>query len=167
MKRMQLLKNEIANTPLNGKSAVQYFMYLGFSEHFDDEVPVARAYAIESLFTRHLPYVYNSDLIVGSIRGKMSDDPELTDAMLSRASSVVGSYGSRHFWTNSDHFAADYKTFLEDGVGGTLEKIERSKNCPRTRTLKRAHLPARRRNLRCGHSAKLIFRYGEAAGPSR
>lgn len=164
MKCFNLLKEEIASVPLSGKPATQYFMYLGYSEHFDDEVPTARAHAIESLFTRHKPFVYKNDLIVGSIRGKVSDDPELTDAMLARASAIVGSYGSNHFWTNADHFAPDYKTFLDDGVGGTLEKIERSNEAHKNDTDAKKKLTfLRAAEISMRAFGKMIYRYGEAA----
>ncbi len=164
MKRLSLLKEEIASVPLKGKPVTQYLMYLGYSEHFDDEVPIARAFAIESLFTRHEPFIYKNDLIAGSLRGRMSDDPELTDATLARAAGLVSSYGSNHFWTNADHFAPDYKTFLEDGVGGTLEKIDKSKEVHR-------HDPDAKKKLNFLRAAeiamrafgRMILRYGEAA----
>jgi pyruvate formate-lyase/glycerol dehydratase family glycyl radical enzyme len=164
MKRLSLLKEEIASVPLKGKPVTQYLMYLGYSEHFDNEVPIARAFAIESLFTRHEPFIYKNDLIAGSLRGRMSDDPELTDATLARAAGLVSSYGSNHFWTNADHFAPDYKTFLEDGVGGTLEKIDKSKEVHR-------HDPDAKKKLTFLRAAeiamrafgRMILRYGEAA----
>ncbi len=164
MKRLDLLKEEIASIPLKSKPVTQYLMYLGYCEHFDDEVPIARAHAVESLFTRHEPFIYKNDLVAGSIRGRMSDDPELTDATLSRASSIVGSYGSNHFWTNADHFAPDYTTFLEGGVCGTLEKIEKSKEAHK-------HDPDAKKKLTFLRAAeismrafgKMIYRYGEAA----
>lgn len=164
MERLRLLKDEIANTPLTGKPVTHYLMYLGYSEHFDDKVPIARSYAIESLFTRHEPYIYKNDLIAGSLRGRMSSDPELTDAMLSRASGIVGSFGLNHFWTNADHFAPDYKTFLEDGVGGTLEKIEQSKKEHAGDTdaeKKLTFLRAAEISMRA--FGKMISRYGDIA----
>lgn len=164
MKRLSLLKEEIASVPLKGKPVAQYLMYLGYSEHFDDEVPIARAFAIESLFTRHEPFIYKNELIAGSLRGRMSDDPELTDATLARAAGLVSSYGSNHFWTNADHFAPDYKTFLEDGVGGTLEKIEKSKEIHRhDPDAKKKLVFLRAAEIAMRAFGRMILRYGEAA----
>lgn len=126
MKRLSLLQDEISNAPKSSKRISSYLMYLGYAEHFDEPNPVARAYAIESLFTKHKKHIYKNDLILGSLRGAISDDPEITDALLERADSIVQSYGANSFITNADHFAPDYETFLEDGVGGTLTKIRLS-----------------------------------------
>lgn len=164
MKRLDLLKEEIASVPLKGKPVTQYLMYLGYSGHFDDEVPIARAFVIESLFTRHEPFLYKNDLIAGSLRGRMSDNPELSDATLARAAGLVSSYGSNHFWTNADHFAPDYKTFLEDGVGGTLEKIEKSKGIHRHDPYaKKKLIFLRAAEIAMRAFGRMILRYGEAA----
>ncbi|NLO83029.1 MAG: hypothetical protein GX094_08245 [Clostridiales bacterium] len=123
MRRLALLQAEISNAPKNSKRITPYLMYLGYIEHFDDPIPIARAYAIESLFVRHRKHIYQNDLIAGSFRGALSDDPDITDALLDRANSIVQSYGSNTFITNADHFAPDYQTFLADGVEGTFSKI--------------------------------------------
>lgn len=47
--------------------------------------------------------------------------------MLNHAHNICANYGSRHFGTNSDHYAPDYETFLKEGICGTLEKIDKSK----------------------------------------
>jgi formate C-acetyltransferase len=126
MSCLQLLKEEMERIPEKKTIISPYLLYLGFSEHLDDPVPVSRAYAIESLFTRHEKYIYQNDRIAGSFRGRLSDDPSISGAMLDRAKDLLHSYGFNHFLTNADHFGPDYETFLADGVGGTLAKIHRS-----------------------------------------
>ena len=126
MSHLKLLQAELAIAPQNVKNLSQYYMYQGFINHYDDPLPIARAYAIEALFTMHTKHIYKNDLIAGSFRGCLSDDSSLTDAMLERADSLIKSYSSNHFLTNSDHYAPDYETFLAEGVEGTLSKIRRS-----------------------------------------
>jgi formate C-acetyltransferase len=101
-------------------------MYLGYAEHFDSPVPIARAYAQKSLFSGHEKYIYKNDLIAGSVRGKLIDSSLLSGTEAARADFIVRSYGRNNFHTNADHYAPDYYTFLSDGVGETLEKIRRS-----------------------------------------
>jgi Pyruvate-formate lyase len=164
MSCLQHLKAEMAAVPTKNTLTSAYLMYLGYSEHFNDQIPLARAYAIESLFTRHEKYIYNSDLIAGSMRGRLTDDPSLTGAVLERANSIVQSYGQNYFWTNADHFAPDYKTFLQDGVGGTLEKIRKSaiahKNHP-DRNKKLCFLRSAEITMRA--FGTMIHQYGDAA----
>lgn len=126
MNRLQRLKLEMAALPAKSTLIAPYLMYLGYCGHLDEPSPIARAYAFESLLTRHETHIYRSDVIAGSLRGRLSDDPALTPAMLGHANELVQSYGSNHFLTNADHFAPDYETFLADGVVGTLGKIRQS-----------------------------------------
>ena len=126
MSNLDNLKAEMQCLPQNTKIILNYLKYLGYSEHFDEPVPVARAYAIESLLCRHEKYLYENDFIAGSVRGLISGPIDIPDETLKRADSICGSYGSNGFRTNADHFAPDYETFLRDGVGGTVEKIRSS-----------------------------------------
>ncbi|MEI6580435.1 MAG: pyruvate formate lyase family protein, partial [Eubacteriales bacterium] len=126
MSNLEKLKAEMQCTPQNSINILKYLKYLGYSEHFNEPAPLARAYAIESLFCNHKKYIYKNDLIAGSIRGLLSDSADITDTLLKRAEKICDSYGTNGFWTNVDHFAPDFETFLSDGVGGTVEKIQKS-----------------------------------------
>lgn len=126
MSLLQALKGEVQEIPKGKKNRVNHLMYLGYSSHYDAPVPIARAYAIESLFKGHEKYIYKNDLIAGSVRGKLIDSELLSDAESKKADEIANSYGRNHFITNADHFASDYRTFLADGIPGTLEKIRRS-----------------------------------------
>lgn len=120
------LKEELSvKKPVSSRKVSFAYMYEGYVEHFDDEVPVAKAYAIASIFTKHKKYVYDNDMVAGSVRGLIDDSIE--QSYLNHAAGIVGSYGLRSFWTNADHYAADYDTFLQDGIKGTLEKIQKSR----------------------------------------
>ena len=124
--KLDCLKQEIAEKKPNSSRKVTFaYMYEGYRNHLDCEVPVAKAYAIASLFTKHKKYVYDNDLIAGTVRGLIDD--EIDQAYLNHCTGIVASYGLRSFVTNADHYAPDYNTFLADGIGGTLEKIEKSK----------------------------------------
>lgn len=124
MSNLLLLKEEMQDAPQQQQVIRNYLIYLGYLDHLDDPIPVARGYAIESLFTKHCKHIYQNDLIAGSIRGLLSD--RYTSNELSRANLLVASYGQNHFGTNADHFAADYETALSAGIGGMIKEIERS-----------------------------------------
>jgi len=98
-----------------------YYRYLGYKEHFNDDPLIAKAHAVEKLFTFHEKFVYDNDLVAGSLRGCYSD--VISEAELKYAGSVVNSYGKNNFHTNLDHSAADYETALHLGVGGIINKI--------------------------------------------
>ncbi|MBR7142121.1 MAG: hypothetical protein IKD06_01130 [Clostridia bacterium] len=127
MSKLDLLKQEIANKPYGNKAVLNYWQAKGFVEHFTDPVPLARAYAFAELMRRHEKHVYENDLILGSIHGIYTVNDSITDADLEYANRVVQSFGSRNFATNSDHYAPDYETFLNEGICGTLARIRRSR----------------------------------------
>ncbi len=120
------LKAELGEKKPKSARKVSYaYMYEGFIEHYDNEVPIAKAYAIASLFTKHKKYIYDYDLIAGTVRGLIDDS--ISQSYLNYSIGIVNSYGLRGFITNADHYAADYEIFLKDGIAGTLEKIHKSK----------------------------------------
>jgi pyruvate formate-lyase/glycerol dehydratase family glycyl radical enzyme len=126
MSRLSFLKAEVNKEPEKAKDIRKYLLFQGFAEHLDDPVPIARAYAIHSLFTKHEKHIYKNDLIAGSIRGIFCTGDEITDNDLDYAAQLVNSYGANTFKTNADHYAPNYETFLSDGISGTLDKIEKS-----------------------------------------
>ncbi len=126
MRKLELLKKEMDHIPNNPINLRNYLLYLGYRDHFDASSPFARAYAIESLLVNHRKHIYWNDLIAGSIRGLVMEEEGISEPMLARANKITDSYGSNHFWTNMDHFAPDYETFLADGIPGTLSKIQKS-----------------------------------------
>ncbi len=126
MSNLDHLKAEMRLAPQNQKKVANYLKYLGYADHFDAPSPMARAYALKSLFCGHEKFIYDSDLTAGSVRGLLSDSFNVSGELLKRADKICGSYGSNGFITNADHFAPDYETFLQDGVGATLAKIRQS-----------------------------------------
>lgn len=127
MNRLERLKTQVSSPlPDNTKAADRYYQYQGYREHYDDPVPIARAWAENALCRLHEIYIYEDDVVLGSLRSIASSDPTITDALLNKASAIVDSYGSHWFWMNYDHYAPDYETFLRLGVQGTLDRIESS-----------------------------------------
>ncbi len=164
MSNLEHLKAEMQCAPKNHHNILKYLKYLGYSEHFDAPSPVARAYAVESLFCRHQKQVYENDLTAGSVRGLLSDSVDLTDELLKKADKVCDSFGTNGFWTNVDHFAPDFETFLSDGIGGTVEKIQNSliKHAKdEDFEKKKVFLQAAEISIRA--FGKMISQYGEAA----
>lgn len=126
MSNLEQLKAEMQSAPKNQQNILKYLKYLGYAEHFDAPSPIARAYAVESLFCRHQKHIYENDLVAGSVRGLLPENLNVPEALMKKAEKVCDSYGTNGFWTNVDHFAPDFETFLADGVGGTIEKIRHS-----------------------------------------
>ena len=155
-----MLKEEMARTGReNLSNARDYLMYLGYKERYGDHPLRAKAFATARLFAEHEKHIYENDLIIGSIRGKFTDGQ--SKAQLDHAARIAGSYGSNWFWTNADHYAADFGTALSAGVGGMMEKIRKSidrhKNNQKKRTFLEAALIA------MGGFSEMIKGYGEAA----
>lgn len=164
MSNLENLKVEMQWTPQNSKNILKYLKYLGYAEHFDAPAPIARAYAVESLFCEHKKHIYENDLIAGSTRGLLSDTVDLTDAVIKKAEKVCDSYGTNGFWTNVDHYAPDFETFLRDGVGGTIENIQHSLKTHKNDKdfeKKKVFLQAAEISMRA--FGKMIAQYGEAA----
>ncbi|MCL2664361.1 MAG: hypothetical protein FWE82_01985 [Defluviitaleaceae bacterium] len=126
---MDNLIEEIKNTPAGGVNLRDYLMYKGYREHFDAPVSIARAWAAHSLFAQHKKIIYQNDVIAGSSRGLyVFEDEAPCEAERGHAERIALSYGSRGFYTNSDHFAPDYETILDLGVNGMIKKIDASIN---------------------------------------
>ena len=159
---LERLKKEIEDKkPKIGRRVTAYYMYEGYAEHYDAEVPIARAYALSSVFKKHRKHVYDNDLIAGSIKGAIEDIDVIPDNLLNYAQGICASYGARHFGTNSDHYAADYDTFLKDGVKGTLEKIARSKDVHKEREKSLVFLEACEISIKA--FSDMILGYGDVA----
>ena len=131
MDALAKLKEEVGVAPAAIRPVNHYHRSLGLREHFDDPNPIARAWAIHSLFTLHEPHIYPDDRIAGSIRGNVDHPSSPTDADLAYAQKLISSYGGNTFETNADHFAPDYETLLAEGVPGILEKIAVSREAHR------------------------------------
>lgn len=119
----QKIKKEMDNHEKD-KSIKSYLRYLGYRDHFDDPITIAKAYAIESLFTGSKKHIYKNDLIAGSLSGLYSK--VINDADISQAEEISRIYEHNSFLNNFDHFAGSYSTFLADGIGGTVNKIDAS-----------------------------------------
>ena len=126
MSYLQQLSDEARPCPYAPKYAPDKYVADGFRQHFSEPVPIARAYSSAAIFTQHRKHVYPHDLIAGSTRGLYILDDQITDAELSYSRDILQSYGIMNFSHNFDHYAADYETFLAEGIQGTLEKIHRS-----------------------------------------
>ena len=162
MQRLEALKREASAPPAHPAGIADMLYAQGLAAHFDDPAPIARAYAIERLFTGCDKHVYPHDVVAGSLRGLFAE--EASPADLRRAREIIQSYGARTFATNADHFAPDYAGFLRDGVAGTLEKIERSMAAHQGG----ADAADRQDFLRAAHIAMTAFgtfvrQYGDAA----
>lgn len=104
-----------------------WLMAEGFREHFAEPVPLARAYAVERLFTGCPKHIYKNDVIAGSMHGYFTPWEPIAEEYEKESMRILNSYGVMTFSDNSDHFAPGYDMFLADGIGGTLERIARSK----------------------------------------
>ena len=124
MKRLEFLRAEVNERPAGSQNIRNLLKAGGYRAHLDDPNVIARAWAFSALL-RDIPKdLYPHDAIAGSVRGLIASDR--AEADLKAADAIVNSYGERTFWTNSDHYAPAYKSFLARGIGGTIEDIEAS-----------------------------------------
>ncbi len=126
MNYLSNLKKELCFDDRNQPSIRNYLMYLGYRDHYDDTVEIARAYACESAFVNHRKKVFLNDLILGSRYGMLADQYNVNKAMLEKSRQIANSYGDREFLQNVDHYAPDYLAILSAGVGGMLDQIHHS-----------------------------------------
>ena len=126
MEQLERLKREIGPLSVWSRPSLRdIYLARGYEAHLDDPNVIARAWADATLFTDSEKYVYENDLVAGSLTGVQFDGPESEE--LIQAHKLVDSYGTRQFLTNNDHWAPDYATFLKEGVGGTIARIEKSR----------------------------------------
>ncbi len=69
-------------------------------------------------------YVYEGDLVVGSIRGNYMEEIDVDEVF--HAEDVTDAFCRLTFATNSDHYAPGYEKFLGDGIGGVMARIDAS-----------------------------------------
>ena len=118
------LKHEI-RVPAPAPLAAYYFQAKGYEAAGLPDTPCSDnervAAGIEAMFTLPIPHIYQSDLIVGSIRPLCIPVSEEEQA---HANALLSPYPFR--WLNSDHYAPDYWTVLEVGVPGLIDRIDAS-----------------------------------------
>lgn len=117
-----LLKNEFLQYP-EGRIADSIYRAAGYSKEQNVPVSTSRANGAYALFTMPEPYIYQNDLIVGSLRSLWEN---VDEKMIADAQAVNAKFGERSFPTNADHFAADYRTLTKIGITGIIERIDRS-----------------------------------------
>ncbi|MBP5312208.1 MAG: hypothetical protein J6112_05180 [Clostridia bacterium] len=82
-----------------------------------------RADGIAALFELPEPHVYKNDIILGSIRDFFNSPTPEEDR---HTAEWMAKYPERNFFTNFDHFAPDYRTAVNVGIPGLIERIEAS-----------------------------------------
>ena len=117
------LKREMRNRPA-GIYAPHHFRAMGLASCPDAPACVRRARSIASLLAEPKPFIYKGDLIAGSLRPLWA---EISAEESQAAAQACAPFGIRGFLHNGDHFAPDYRTFLSEGIPGTLTRIEASK----------------------------------------
>ena len=162
MEHLKLLKEEFAQMRAHRQglpNICDLLMYEGYKAQYAEDALTAKAYATAELFMSHEKYIYENDLIIGSVYGKFSD--KYTPEERNHAARIAGSYGKNGFWTNADHFAPDFETPLKIGVGGMIEKIQKSigryKNNPKKQIFLNAAL------ISMNGFSEMIKGYGRAA----
>ncbi len=113
------LKKEIA-VPAEGRFSPDVFRCRGYAAAKDDTIFCRRAKGLAELFAGPEPFIYQNDLIAGSIRPVFigADKKELKDA-----AEWAKRYPERDFLRNGDHFAPGYDAAVSLGLPGLLERI--------------------------------------------
>ncbi len=159
MTRLDLLKKEIEAFTPAGTHAPYYYKYLGYEKDFIAPNFVARANAIEALFTRTSAYVYENDLIAGHCIAPLRADK--SEEELETAKSVWTSFGERWFGTNSDHFTPDYRRIVNYGIPGLFREFEASEKAHADEPEKLAYLAAMKQTIVAFR--QMILNYADAA----
>ena len=117
------LKEEMRTCP-SGSYMPDYFRVKGYEKSVNTDPSLFRADGIAALFTEPVPFIYKNDLIVGSMVPYFIS---LTDDESQTVKKYMEKYPERDFIKNGDHFAPDYRSVIELGIPGLIEKIVRSK----------------------------------------
>lgn len=153
------LKSAVRQKPVGEYCLTELLRYRTLRQHYGDGAVVANALSWKAWFETFPIYIYPHDRIAGSRYGNFVTDPDPLE--LRRARSICGSYGQLGFWTNSDHYAPGYERFLNEGIGGTMARIERSLENHRDEPDKVEFLQAQKEVL-TGFST-FVRRHSEAA----
>ena len=159
MKHLQQMKEAVKLRPAGDFCATELIRYREFRNQYGKTALTANALVLRKWFETWPVYIYEYDRIAGSRRGNFTADPDPME--LNRARAICGSYGQLGFWTNSDHFAPGYERFLQDGICGTMTRIDASLEVHREDSDKVEFLTAQKTVLD-GFSA-FVRRHGEAA----
>lgn len=123
---LEQLKEEIASQA-RGVLVRDQLKNIGYQAHQNQPNVIARAYAIESLFSGCKVPLYQHDRIAGSLLGIVW--PQEEALKLPSTPDYAGRiFGERSFVTNYDHYAPDYGSLLDHGIAGVLDKIEKSRS---------------------------------------
>ena len=144
-----LLKEEIASIPLKSKPVTQYLMYLGYCEHFDDEVPIAsgarsRVAFHTSRVCRVIKMTLSPPLSAAHV-----DDLELTGRDAFKSVLHCRQLRFKPLWDQRRPLprpTTQLSLRMEVRHARKNRKVERSPQT-RPRREKEAHIPARRRDF--------------------
>lgn len=98
-----------------------YYKGMGYAQHPLAEIPIARAYAFQSMLEREKKHIYANDLIVGSITGQYIPKPADDEVLYYERFTQMA--GERGWLQGCDHYASAYDRLLCLGVGGILQEI--------------------------------------------
>lgn len=126
MKTLPLLQNEMNQDYAPFADRAYVLLARGFNSNLNQPFPIMRGHALASLFGNCPAHIYRYDLIAGSLKSRFAPKGEFTEHEANVAWQQVASFGINNFHTNVDHFAPDYALFLQDGIPGTLQKMEAS-----------------------------------------
>lgn len=118
------LKQAVAVRPDGEYIIPDLLRYRCYRMYFGEKPAKAKAAALAYLLENYPAKVYEHDLVAGSRMGCFAAEYDRTEVIRSR--DIAGSYGTRNFTTNADHFAPGYDRFLADGIGGTMARIHES-----------------------------------------
>jgi len=124
MKHLPYMKEAAGSRPAGEYCHTELIRYRAYREHYGKSPLTAGAMAQKAWFETYPAYVYEYDRIAGSRHGNYLT--EYSALELNRARAICGSYGQLGFWTNSDHFAPGYHRFLQEGICGTMARIDES-----------------------------------------
>ncbi|MBE6541557.1 MAG: hypothetical protein E7672_03820 [Ruminococcaceae bacterium] len=125
IRHLPYVKEAVSNKPEGERFKSMYIRYLAYRENYSRSNVWARAMAQKAWFEEFPTYIYEYDLVAGSLRGDYVVSPSARQK--NRAEDAKNLFGSGDFWLNRDHFAPAYERFLNDGICGTMEKIRASR----------------------------------------
>ncbi len=124
MRHLPQMKAAAKVRPAGDYCLTELLRFRSYQQTYGQSPVMARAQAQKYWFENYPAYIYEYDKVAGSRVGNFVT--EYDGRELNKARQICGSYGQLGFWTNSDHYAPGYERFLQDGICGTMARIEES-----------------------------------------
>ncbi len=159
MRHLPYLKEAVKVRPAGKYLMQRLIRYESYREHETESALTGRTLADCALFEKYPIRIYEYDRVAGSFAGCFTDG--IDDAFGSQVKQTVEQHERYDFWGNTDHFAPNFERLMNEGIAGTMKRIDDSLTAHRDDGDRTAYLSAMKKVL--GSFSAFIARHAEEA----